>query len=73
MRRFRLEIFEPKTGYIEPQRRETHEIHALDNAAAKAEAQRIYDSLAAEVTLTNFALWDDAGNLVCETVRKDTR
>ena len=47
--------------------------HAQDDATAKTEAQVIFDALAVEISLTNFALWDDAGRLVCETVRKDAR
>jgi hypothetical protein len=72
MRSYRLEIFEPKVGHIDPQRRQTHMIAACDDEAAKVEAHRIYDHLARSgVPVTNFALWDDASTLVRETVRKN--
>ena len=73
MARYKMEIFQQRTGHAEPERRLTHQIHAQDDATARAEAQVIFDALAVEISLTNFALWDDAGRLVCETVRKDAR
>jgi hypothetical protein len=65
MVRYKMEIFEQRTGHAEPVQRLTHQIYAQDDATAKAEAQVIFDALAARLSLTNFALWDDAGRLVC--------
>jgi hypothetical protein len=69
MARYRMDIFEPRAGHVEPSLRERHHFEACDDQAAITEAKQRFYSIAAQLTLTNFCLYDHAGNVVCETVR----
>jgi hypothetical protein len=68
-----MEIFGPREGSPVPVLRQRHDIYAPDDTAALAKAKEKFDELAAELKLTNFALYNQEQRLVLETVRKDHR
>jgi hypothetical protein len=70
MTKYRMDIFKPgrKSGHPATLLWRRHDIFAADDATARAAAEDLYRTHAAERTLTNFYLCDGAGRSVCASV-----
>ena len=60
-----------KPGHPAPLLWRRQDIYASDDAAAKAAAEELYRTQAAQRTLTSFYLCDSAGRSIYEPARKD--
>ena len=67
MVRYRMDIFrEGKRLGRRPALWRRHDIYALDDGAAKVEAEERYCDHASRLTLTSFSLYSGSGRFVCE-------
>ncbi len=71
MVRYRMDIFKAgKRRGRWPALWPRHDIYALDDGAAKVEAEECYRDYAMRLTLTSFSLYSGSGRFVCEFLTK---
>jgi hypothetical protein len=70
MTKYRMDIFKPgrRSGHSATLLWRRHDIYATDDATARAAAEDLYRTHAAQRTLTNFYLCDSAGRSIYASV-----
>ena len=72
MARYRMDIFKPGTRLgRKPALWHRHDIFALNDAAARLDAEAYYRDHAERPILTSFSLYTSGGRFVCESPHAD--